>query len=116
GQEGEGRPWALRALGVAHAFAEAYADARAATDTLAAAYAGSEHARFGLALAVRVGVAEEDEAGALAALDALATTFPEAEEVPTLAALVLATFPGAGVEAALSRPAVAEASTSAVAD
>ena len=64
----------------------------------------------GLALAVRVGVAEEDAAGALAALDALVAAFPEADEVPSLAALVLATFPEAGVEAALSRPAVAEAS------
>src|SRR5690606_41834773 len=54
GQPGEGRPWALRALGVARASAEGYADARAAADTLAAAYAGSEHARFGLGLAVRV--------------------------------------------------------------
>jgi len=70
----------------------------------------------GLALAVRVGVAEEDAAGALAALDALAAAFPEADEVPTLAALVLATFPGAGVEAALSRPAAAQVSPAPVAD
>ena len=116
GQSGEGRPWALRALGVAHAFAGDYADARAATDTLASAYAGSEHARFGLVLAVRVGVAEEDEAGTLAALDALVTAFPAADEVPSLAALVLATFPGAGVEAALSRPAAAQVSPAPVAD
>jgi hypothetical protein len=102
GQPGEARPWATRALGVARASAEDYAEARATADTLAAAFAGSEHARFGLGLAVRVAVAEGDEAGAVAALDALAAALPEAEEVPALAALVLATFPEAGVEGALN--------------
>ena len=37
GQPGEGRPWALRALGVARASGEDYALARAAADTLASA-------------------------------------------------------------------------------
>src|SRR5690606_3894462 len=95
-------------LGVARASAEGYADARAAADTLAAAYAGSEHARFGLGLAVRVAVAEEDEAAAVAALVALASAFPEADEVGVLAALVLGAFPEAdlsGLEGGSSAPA-----------
>src|SRR5690606_7332221 len=46
----------------------------------------------------------------------LVTAFPAADEVPSLAALVLATFPGAGVEAALSRPAAAQVSPAPVAD
>jgi hypothetical protein len=92
-EAGESRPWALRALGVAHASAEDYAGARAVADTLAAAYSGSEHARYGLALGGRVAVAERDEAAAVAALVALMTAFPEAEEVGLLAALVVGSFP-----------------------
>jgi hypothetical protein len=103
GQEGEARPWALRALGVGHAFSDALAEAGAVADTLASGYAGSEHAQFGLRLAVRVAVLEEDEAGALAALDALVSLFPEAEEIPELASLVQAMFPAAGVTGTLNR-------------
>jgi hypothetical protein len=112
GQEGETQPWATRALGVAHASAEDYTAARAVADTLASAYAGSEHAQYGLGLAVRVTVAQEDEAGALAALDALVAAFPEAEEVGELAALVLGTFPEAQVEAALNRRSLPTAAAS----
>jgi hypothetical protein len=92
-ETGEARPWALRALGVGRASAEDYAEARAAADTLVAAYGGSEHARYGLALSVRVAVAEREEASAVAALVALMTAFPEAEEVGPLAALVVGAFP-----------------------
>src|SRR5690606_28304139 len=85
----------LRALGVARAAAEDYQSARAIADTLASAYAESEHAAFGLALSVRVAVLERDEAGAVAALLALASAFPEAEEVGPLAALIVGAFPRA---------------------
>jgi len=93
GQAGDGKPWALRALGVAHASAEDYTAARAVADTLVSGYAGSEHVRFGLALSVRVAVAEGEEAGAVSALLALASAFPEADELGGLAALVLGAFP-----------------------
>jgi hypothetical protein len=112
GQPGEAQPWSRRALGVARASAEEYAEARALADTLASAYAGSEHAQYGLGLAVRVAVAEEDETGALAALSALASSFPEAEELPGLAALVLGAFPDAQVEGALNGRPPASARTS----
>src|SRR5690606_36918301 len=94
-QAGEGRPWALRALGVARAAAEGYDDARAIADTLVAQYEESEHAAFGLALSVRVAVLERDEAGAVAALVALAGACPAADEVGPLAALVVGAFPRA---------------------
>jgi hypothetical protein len=105
-EPGESQPWARRALAVAHfsaGGAAGYAEAGALSDTLAAAYAGSEHGRFGLALAVRVAVAEGDEGGALSALAALWAGYPEAEEGPELAALVEAAFPEADVSGALSR-------------
>lgn len=53
-------------------------------------------------------VAEEDEAAAVAALVALASAFPEADEVGVLAALVLGAFPEAdlsGLEGGSSAPA-----------
>jgi hypothetical protein len=112
-QPGEAQPWAMRALGVGRASAEQYVEARATADTLAVTYAGSEHARFGLGLRVRVAVAEEDEVGAVTAIDVLVAAFPEAEEVPELAALVLATFPEAGVEAVLNGRSPAGAMTTA---
>ncbi|HLT46716.1 MAG TPA: hypothetical protein VK002_05755 [Rubricoccaceae bacterium] len=55
-------------------------------------------------------MAEEDEAAARAALSALVASFPEGDEVPALAALVLGAFPDAGVEGALNRRPLAPAS------
>jgi hypothetical protein len=107
GEPGEAHPWALRVLGVARASAGDYAGARAAADTLVAAYAGSAHAEFGYGLTVRVAVEEGDEAGAVAALLALAAEFPQSEEVGSLAALVAGAFPESdlsGLEAGLRTP------------
>src|SRR5690606_18752970 len=119
GQPGDpsgARPWALRALGVALASGENYAAARTAADTLAVAYAGTEHARFGLGLTVRAAVAQGDEAGAVAALLALADAFPEADEVGALAALVLGAFPDADLSGLGEGGALAPSATASVTD
>jgi hypothetical protein len=112
-EEGPSRPWALRALGAAYAFDGRLADARTTTDALTLGYEGSEHALYGLALRVRVEVEAGDEAGALSALSALVSAFPDSEEGVLLAVLVQSAFPEANVTGALAQGRAAQAAAAA---
>ena len=103
---GAGRPWALRAIAVAHAGGDEPVEAAAVAQALAAEYTGGEHALYGLALLVRLAVEAGDEAGALDALGTLAASFPDADETARAMAAVAITFPDADVGGALTgRPA-----------
>lgn len=105
------RPWALRALVAAHAADGAVGEARRAAGTLAADYAGSEHARYGLAaevgLALRAGAPE----AAVSALASLEAVWPEARQTAQARGLVAAVLgpealpePGARVVGAEPAP------------
>jgi hypothetical protein len=90
----DARPWALRALAVAHASAGDAAGADAAALALVTEFAGTEHEATGLGVRTRL-AAEAGSASALALLDDLYAVAPTSATFMTAAAVVAAAFPEA---------------------
>jgi hypothetical protein len=88
GPEDDARPWALAGLMASDAAEGRTADAWARADTLAAEYAGTDHALVGLGMAARLAAEAGDLAAAQAALAALEAGWPEELETEAAAALV----------------------------
>ena len=88
--EGTQRPWALRALVAGYGGAGRTAEARRASATLAADYAGAEHERHGLGEGVRLALRAGDHDAAVALLAALEALYPEAVEAEIAGAIVAA--------------------------
>lgn len=96
--DGDERPWALHALGVA---ALAAGDGMAATahaGALLLEATGTEHEPRALGLAVRAAAHEEAEAVALGHLEALWALAPESDAFAEAAAVAVAAFPEADLD------------------
>ena len=94
------RPWALRALAVAHASAGRALDANASAAALAVGFLGGPdgHAAFGLGVQTRLATEAGDSTAALTHLVALYAEAPTGRDFAMALALAAAAFPGANLD------------------